>query len=104
VDAIFNAQVGMAVIIIVILLIVYVVIVGWTRRLSDRTADPKMGPPQAGRAGQESGGELITQAEGRDAAAARESRRKKKQVLIQGKDAEIAASVLRRMLSDHGKS
>jgi predicted lipid-binding transport protein (Tim44 family) len=98
-DAIFNAQVGMAFGIIVLLLVIYVVVIGWMRRLGDpsKTTPAQPGPPGAD-------GAPVVRAEAQSAASAAEASRKKKQLLIQGKDAEIAANVLRRMLSDHDKA
>jgi len=99
-DAIFNAQVAMAFGIIAFLLVIYVVIVGWMKRLGDTppksaASPPGVGPPGVGTA---------PGTDARQAPSAGESGRKKKQILLQGKDAEIAANVLRRMLSDHDKT
>jgi len=88
-DAIFNAQVGMAFGIIALLLVIYVVVIGWMRQLGDPS---KAAPAQSGPSAQGADGAPVVRAE---------AGRKKKQLLIQGKDAEIAANVLRRMLSDH---
>lgn len=100
-DAIFNAQVGMAVGIIVLLLVIYVVVIGWMRRLGDPS---KAAPSQIGRPAQGADGASAARTDAQSAASVAESGRKKKQILIQGKDAEIAANVLRRMLSDHDKA
>lgn len=98
-DAIFNAQVGMAFGIIALLLVIYIVVIGWMRRLGDPSKTPPAQPDLPG-----ADGAPVVRAEAQRAASAAEAGRKKKQLLIQGKDAEIAANVLRRMLSDHDKA
>lgn len=101
-EAIFNAQVAMAFGIIAVLGVIYVFVVGWIKRLG---GDPAKGPsPQIGGDPKGAGGETAPQTAARQTASASESGRKKKQFLIQGKDAEVAANVLRRMLSDHDKT
>ena len=99
-EAIFNSQVGLAFLGIIVLLVVYVLIIGWTRRVGERVTPPKGALTGADPAG----GAAATRPDPLKTESARESGRKKKQFLIQGKDAEIAASVLRRMLSDHDRS
>lgn len=100
-DAIFNAQVGMAFGIIALLLVIYVVVIGWMRRLGDPSKTPSAQPVPPVQGVDEAS---AVRAEAQSAASAAEASRKKKQLLIQGKDAEIAANVLRRMLSDHDKT
>jgi hypothetical protein len=100
-DALLNAQVGLAFGLIVVLLVVYLLIMGWTRRVGDPPGQAaKKGPAGSG---PQSPAVSEVQAEIRKTAPP-EGPRKRKQFQIQGKDAEIAASVLRRMLSDHDKS
>lgn len=99
-DAIFNVQVGMAFGIIVLLLVIYIVVIGWMRRLGDPS---KTEPSQIGRPAQGADGAPLARTDAQSAASASEGGRKKKHILIQGKDAEIAANVLRRMLSDNDK-
>ncbi len=99
-EFIFNSQIGMAFLGIIVLLVVYVLVIGWTRRVGTGVTPPK---------GTQTGADRMdaaaaTRPDPIKTESARESNRKKKQILIQGKDAEIAASVLRRMLSDHDRS
>lgn len=100
-DVIFNAQVGGAILIIAVLLVVYLLVIGWTRRIGSAAASKPDGM-QAGSDG--AGVAAVTGTDPSKTQAPRATERKKKQVLIQGKDAEIAASVLRRMLSDNDRS
>ena len=100
-DAIFNAQVAMAFGIIAFLLVIYIVVIGWMKRLG---APSKAEPSQGGRPAQGADGGPLARTDVQSVASAREAGRKKKQILIQGKDAEIAANVLRRMLSDNDKA
>ncbi|MSS70711.1 MAG: hypothetical protein EXS64_04390 [Candidatus Latescibacteria bacterium] len=100
-DAIFNAQVGMALGIIVFLLVIYVVVIGWMKRLGSPS---KTEPSQGGRPVQGTDGAPSTRTDAPSAASVSEASRRKKQILIQGKDVEIAANVLRRMLSDNDKT
>jgi hypothetical protein len=64
----------------------------------------KTAPSQGSRPAQGTDGGPLSLTDVQNVASEREAGRKKKQILIQGKDAEIAANVLRRMLSDNDKT
>jgi hypothetical protein len=95
-EAIFNAQVGMAFGGIAVLLVLYLVLMGWLKRSGQNKPDQEGNPAQAEGLSPQTQKVLASGAQ--DVQAPEE--KKRKQINLQGKDAEIAAGVLRRMLQD----
>ena len=101
-DAILNAQVGMVFGLIAAGFIGYLILAGWLRRMDEKQPEPKVGASRDGNAlGPGQGGGT---AKAKSPGAAGGAERKKRQFQLQGKDAEIAAGVLRRMLSEHNNT